>query len=901
MTTSSGNSIEYFAAHAHSHFSGMDGMNEVSEMVARVVELGQPALALTDHGNMAGSVQLYKECRKAGIAPFPGEEFYLVRDVSDPDTKGTRYHIGMLALDSKGYEALTRLSTLSWQEDRFYYKPLIDLSDLSFLHEQGYSDHIAVTTGCYSSVVVQSLLDPVRGLQATGDKVHESVLRMIARWFPNTTYVELQNHGITWDEHGVDDLWIAEQLFDSAQRLGLPVIFGGDSHYIRPEQQPVHDLMKDICYFGAGEDAHFSGGPYHLLSESEVRQALPARMHDAVSNGFTDLLDRHSLKIEPLDNYKFQVPRMFKDADAKLRELAENGLEDRKGNDTPTSVDWTRLDHELDVISKMGMSNYFLLVREHITEWCRDNGIIVNTRGSANGSLVCYALGITEVDPMKWHTNFERFLSLDRMKPPDIDVDVDFRGRGRVIEHLRSVFPSMVQVGTYSAIGFGKPDEDGNETGSVIVQYMAAMRKKDPDFNGRVKPEHRQSLDKLAVTPVYKSMGTNAAGFILPGDGHPISQWLPLARVISSNTTVTQFAKDDVESMGYLKIDVLGLRALQTLNNTLVMIGRKPNEWDWIPANDKKSCALLRSGKTAGIFQYEGFTQGKGGREMKIKSTQDAIFGLALYRPALINGGQKDQYLANRGLPKAQQVRLHSIFDKVLDDTAGVPLYQEQIMQMLQTIGMVFSEYNELMTAIKASNGFIAGAAETFARLQPSFYDLCEDAGLSDAETDDAWGAVVGFTEYGFNRAHSTSYGLMAYRSAYLKAHYPMEFMVSLLSVWATDKDKTREYTAEARRLGFSIVKPDVNDSDLGWKPDPGRPNALRKGLLAIPGIGEKVADVVIAERDANGPYRSIQDFIDRLPARPVSGGRSWKSKGELTGVCRILYESNAFRSVGNQ
>lgn len=888
-------SIEYFPVHAHSHFSGMDGMNEIHEMVRRVVELGQPALALTDHGSMAGAVQLYKECKKTGIAPFPGEEFYLVRDVHDPDTKGARYHVGMVALDSKGYEALTRLSTLSWQEDRFYYKPLIDLSDLAFLHDQGYSDHIALTTGCFSSMVVQNLLG--------GSGSHEATIKMLASWFPNTLYVELQNHGIQWKDHGVDDAWIMEQLYDTAQTLGLPVVFGGDSHYIRPEQQPVHDLMKDICYFGAGEDVHFDGGPYHLLSNEEAMSAIPERMHAAVDEGFADLLDRHRLKIEPLDNYTFQVPRMFKSPDTKMRELTEAGLLKRFGTSDPGDVPalyWERVDHELDVIKQMGMSNYFLLVREHITEWCRENGIIVNTRGSANGSLACYALGITEVDAIKWATNFERFLSLDRMKPPDIDVDVDFRGRGRLIEHLRAVFPTMVQVGTYAKIGFGKPDDDGNETGSVIVQYMAAMRKKDPNFEGKVKQEHRKALDALAETPVYKSMGTNAAGFILPGDGHPISKWLPLARVVSSNTTVTQFAKDDVEAMGYLKIDVLGLRALQTLNGTLVAIGRQPNEWDWIPYNDKQACHLMRSGKTAGIFQYEGFTQGKGGREMGIKSTQDAIFGLALYRPALINGGQKDQYLANRKFPRANQVRLHPIFDKVLDDTAGIPLYQEQIMQMLQVIGMEFREYNELMTAIKASNGFIAGAAETFKRLQPVFYDLCEENGLDDFQTDEAWGAVVGFTEYGFNRAHSTSYGLMAYRSAYLKAHYPKEFMVSLLSVWATDKDKTREYTAEARRLGFNIVKADVNDSDLGWKVDPKRNNALRKGLRAIPGIGDKVAEVIITERDANGPYQSIQDFVDRLPARPVSGGRNWKSKGELVGVCRTLYEANAFRSMGS-
>jgi DNA polymerase-3 subunit alpha len=889
---------DYFPVHTHSQFSGMDGMNEVKQIVSRVKALGQPAWALTDHGLMGGVVQGYKESKKAGLAFFPGEEFYLVRDVTDPDTKGTRYHVGMLALDVKGYEALTRLSTLSWQPDHFYYKPLIDLSDLAFLHDEGYSDSIALTTGCFSSMVVQSLVG--------GGNDPRAMIRMFRNWFPNTTYVELQNHGVTWRDHGTDDVGIMQELYVAAKELGLPVVFGADSHYISPEQQSTHDLMKDICYFGAGEDIHFSGGPYHLLDADEVRAKVTGWQMKDIEEGHADLLDRHRLTIPPLDGYKFQVPRMFKNADDRLREEAEKGLQARLAAKGINSAGLEalydgQLDHELDVIKQMGFANYHLLVKTHITDWCRDNGIIVNTRGSANGSLVCYALGITEVDPIQWNTTFERYLSLERMKPPDIDVDVDFKGRHRVVEHLRSVFPTTVQVGTYAQIGFGKPDEDGNETGSVVVQYMAAMRKKDPQgFNGKIKQEHRKALDSLAQTPVYKSMGTNAAGFILPGDNYPISRWLPLARVISSDTTVTQFNKDDVEAMGYLKIDVLGLRALQTLNGTLVNIGKQPNQWDWIPDDDKAAVALLRRGHTAGVFQYEGYTNRKGAMEMKVKTTLDCILGVALYRPALINGGQKDQYLHNRN-PKNTPFRLHPIFDKVVADTCGVPLYQEQIMQMLQAIGMQFAEYNELMTAIKASNGFIAGAAETFKRLMPVFYDLCEESGLDDFATDDAWNAVVGFTEYGFNRAHSTSYGLMAYRAAYLKAHYPKEFMLSLLSVWSTDKDKLREYTSDARRMGFSVVKPDVNDSSgLFWTSEPGRPNSLRKSLVAIPGIGEPTATVIEAERVAHGPYRSIQDFIDRLPARPVSGGKDWKKKGELKGVCLTLYEANAFRSVGN-
>lgn len=891
---------DYFPIHAHSCYSVMDGMDDVEDHVQKVASLGQPGFALTDHGTMAGVVSGYEESKKLGLAFFPGCEFYLVKNVNDKDTRGTRYHIGMMALDLVGYKALLRLSSRSWQPERRYYKPLIDLSDLASLRADGSHEHIAVTTGCFSSMAVQAYME-------FGDA--KPVIQGLASWFPKTLYVELQDHGIDWTKDPankihdyVDDQKILLHLYGVATELGLPVVFGADSHYVFPAQQPTHDLMKDICYFGAGEDIHFSGGPYHLLTAKEVKKKVGSKVFAAVEEGHADLLDRNQLTIPPLDNYKFQVPKMYDQPDKELRKQTYQGLQ-AKGLATKKAYT-TRVDYELDVIRELGMANYHLLIKTHVSDWCRDNDVIINTRGSANGSLVCYALGITSVDPLKWGTNFERYLSVKRKKPPDVDVDVDFQGRRDLINHLQQVFPTSVQIGTYSRIGFGtnKMHQVDEDAGSVVVQYMAAMRKKNvAGFDGKVLPQHRESLRELTETTVYSRLGTHAAGFILPGEGHSIADWLPLARVVSSDTVVTQMSKNDVEALGYTKIDILGLRALQTLNKTLALIGKPVNEWDWIPLNDSKATSLLRRGQTAGIFQYDGFTNRRGAMEMKIKTTKDCIIGIALYRPAMINGGQKDLYLANRGKPKDQQTRLHPLFDPIVADTAGVPLYQEQIMEMLQAVGMEFAEYNELMSAIKASNGFIDQAAETFQRLMPLFYDLCESKGIVDIEADHAWNSIIGFTEYGFNLAHSTSYGLMAYYAAYLKAHYPAEFMVSLLSVWSDNKDKTSEYIREARRLGFVIVKADVNQSDIGWTIDTSRPKSLRRGLLSVPGIGEQVAHTILAERNLNGPYVSIQDFIDRLPARPVTGGSKWRTQGQLVGICKILYEGNAFRSVGNK
>lgn len=865
-------------------------------MVDRVVELGQPALALTDHGSMAGAVQLYRACQKAGIAPFIGQEMYVVRDVNDPATRNDRFHLGVLALDLTGLQALSRLTTLSYRKDRFYRKPLVDLSDLAFLAEGGYAEHLAVTTGCFFGLVVQ------QGARNGWDMDRmASMVGMLAKWFPNL-YVEVQSHGVTHDD-GMTDLAVAETLFDIASVKGLPMVVGGDSHYVHEHEQPIHDLMKSICYFGDGEDFSFPGGPYHLLSAQEAKDSFPDYMWSALEQGHADLFDRHALAVPALDNYRFHVPRMVKnDPDTALRTEVEQGLaallKKNPGMEPFRKTRYGRqAQHELDVIRQMGMANYFLLVKRHVTEWCRDNGIIINTRGSANGSLVCYLLGITNVDPIQWGTSFDRFLSLDRKKPPDIDVDVDFRGRDLLIEHLRTVFPTMVQVGTYARVGMSVDPDTGEEKGSILVQYMAAMSRKDPDFDKRVKPEHRRALNDLAATPVYKSMGTNAAGFVLPGDDQPIDHYLPLARVVSSDTTVTQFTKDDVESLGYMKLDVLGLRAMQTLNGTLVRIGRQPNDWDWIPWDDRRACALLRSGNCVGLFQYEGFSAQRGGREMGIGNTLDVILGLALYRPALMNGGQKDHYLTNRTLPRAEQKRLPPVFDPIVDDTAGVLLFQEQVLEVLRAIKMQFQDYNDLMTAVKASNGFIQGAAETFARIEPIFYDLCEEAGLGYAEADDTWAAVVGFTEYGFNRAHATSYGLMSYRSAYLKAHYPLEYLASLLDVWTGVPDKEAVYAREARRLGFSVVRADVNFSAATWEVDGSRPKALRKGLVSLKGIQHKTATKILEARPPGG-FTSVQDFIDRTK---VSGGAAHKKGGELTGVCKVLDDAGAFRSLKNE
>jgi DNA polymerase-3 subunit alpha len=882
---------DYFPIHAHSEFSVLDGMGSVEDMVARVASLGQPGLALTDHGTMAGVLRLYKECAKHGIAPFPGSELYVVTDVNDKLAKEQRYHMGMVALNYNGFHAMNKMSSRSFSRERFHRKPLIDLGDLASFTAK--SD-VAITTGCYFGLVQQTYM-------LKDEKAALQMVEMLAKWFPHT-FVEIQHHDIYEDDHDDDEM--VEMLLDIADKTGLPIVFGQDSHYCDASHQAAHDLMKDICYFGDNDDYRFPGGPYHLTDTETLRHSW-ADIWDRIEEGHGALLDLNNMSMPALDGYKFMIPEVAKNPDAKLKKLTEKStrLEDDRVATADWDAYWKQARHELDVIKTMGFANYFLLVHE-VCNWMRENGIVFNIRGSANGSLVNYMVGITEVDPIKWGTSFDRFLSVDRKKPPDVDIDIASGSRERVIEYVRSRFPSMVAIGTYGRMGITEQQDehgDGEDKGSVFVQYMAAMRRKQGhDFKGQVADHHRKPLNELANLPVRRSLGTHAGGYVLPTAAQPIDAYLATALVPSSNTTVTQAVMEDVEDCGYVKLDLLGLRALETLNVALQNLGHENMDFSWLPWDDREACKVLASGfNTAGVFQFEGHSTAKGGREMKVKNTLDAIVCLALYRPALMAGGQTKVYLDNRAAkPDERPYRLNPFFDSILDVTMGVPVFQEQIMEICTAIGLPFDEWNDLMKAVKASNDKIDQyAVEIMDRVHPIFVDHCGQHGVDGYDAEDVWDAILGFTDYGFNRAHATSYGMMAYRAAYLKAHFPLEYMHGLLSSWA-GTPKERAYIAAARKAGVQIGRPNINTSGPNWAIDPNHKMTLRKGFTTIKGIGMNVAEAIVEYRPPEG-WKTMEEFVRDVPARPVSGGKEFLKTGELNGIMAKLRDAGALSGIG--
>lgn len=890
----------YFPVHSHSEFSWLDGIGTVEAMGTRIEKLGQPAWGLTDHGVMAGVIRQYKLCRKLDLTPFPGEEFYLVTSVEDDEAKTQRYHIGLLALDAHGFESLIQLSSRSHQRDRFHRKPLIDISDLVALSDYA-SESIAVTTGCYFGLPIQ------RAMQ-TGDwGAALDAVRMYATMFPYT-FVELQNHKIVHDDDGgmgESDEDICRQMLRIARKLGLPVVAGQDSHYCEQSHKPVHDFMKDICYFGDGEDNHFPGDSFHLASTPWIKRHYKGikGAWDEIEEGHGLLLELNQLILPELETYKFHVPAFrTKHPDALLTKQVKKALHMR-GWDTWSTYD----DHakrELKVITTMGMSNYFLIVSD-LAQWCRDNGIIINVRGSANGCLVNYLLRITNVDPIEWDTDFDRFLSLDRQKPPDIDIDIQSDQRAAFIEHLRSQFPTLVHIGTYSKLTaheeeFGVLTGEEENQGSLFVQYQAARKRKEGWEQGDDIPEHhRKLIYQLSDLKARKSPGVHAAGLVLPADDLPIHKYLATMLIPSSNTTVTQAPMDDVEDAGYMKLDFLGLRSLGTINRCLELIGRPKSDLSWIPWHDRKACLLLQSGQTTGIFQFEGFSTKKGAQRMGIRDTHDAILCLALFRPALMKGGQTDRYLEAR--KNGEIYKLHPLIDRILDSTLGVPVFQEQVIQMMKAVGLPFAELNDMLKAVKASNDKIADFAEgVFKRTEERFVFLATQAGLNMRQAESAWGLIREFSDYGFNKAHATGYGQMSYHAAYLKAHHPLEYMAGLLEVWAGTK-KEEWYIGEAKRLKLPIIKPDVNTSEVSWTIDRARtPPGLRKGLVTIKGVGPNAAEAIIEARALNGGnFDDMEDFVQAVPARPVSGGATWLKTGQPNGVIKVLQEAEALRSLG--
>ena len=874
-------------------------MTPVPLLVEKAASMGQPGIGLTDHGNMAGTVQLYKSARKHGITPFPGVEAYLLDpQASVEDKSAGRYHIGLLALGLTGLRGIMGVVNASHTRPRFNRFPRITIEDLVDLSDRA-GDDVVILTGCYFGYVQQTLVKQ-------GPKQAENIVKMYASLFPHMI-VELQNHSICHDHDGehapeTDDD-IVSHMVEIADRLGLPVLATQDSHYLDQNDKAAHALMKRMVY--GGQEDEFPGDAFHFASSDWVAEHYDPKVWSRVEEGAQYLIDKSDLVIPALDSYRAHVPHIVRNPQDAIERLCIEALNNYEPAKRKRTQYDERLQYELDIIGDLGMGGYFMLVRNYV-EWCGAKGICIEARGSANGSLVCFLLGITQVDPIKWGLLFDRFLSRDRIKPPDIDMDIEDVARERLVGYLQRTFDT-VHIGTWSKLGVR---EDGK--GSVLQTYISYLtRGKDKEEKQSIyariqeiedvrsyNERDYEGLKRLGkMNSVHRSYGVHAGGILVSGKDQRIDDYVPKMLVASSNTTVSQYDMDDVEQLGYLKLDVLGQATLTVMRICQELIGRDdPTDFSWIPENDAAACKILREGRTEnGVFHFEGYTKAKGGKIMGIKSTMDAVLATGLFMPGAMNTGQTDLYLERRkNRESRERVRyLHPAFEAALKDTYGTVIFQEQVINIMRGLGMSVEGINEFFKVVKDSGaGAVDRNNQRITALYEEFARLCREAGISEHDIDEAWRSTAGFVSYGFNRAHATGYGLRSYRCAYLKAHYPLEFMVALLQTWA-GRDKEKLYVREARRIGIRILPPDVNISSASWTLDR-KAKAIRRGLVSIKGVGTGAAENIAA----NAPYTSITDLIERTDSRAVTGGKAYQKDGTMNGVLAKLLDAGALNSI---
>lgn len=880
----------FWSMHTHSRYSVNDALPMVQEIVDEAEQLHYPALGLTDHGSVAGNLQLYKACRKKGMEPLPGVELYVTPD-REAKVQGHNLHMTVTAYTELGYQNLCHLVTATAKNH--HYKPRVDLADLAAMSETGATKGLAIATGCWFG-----LLPTV--MREQGPAAAEQLAKTLASWFPRT-YIELQAHGIEQNEFGEDEM--VEALLALSHRTGIPHVITTDAHYVVPCDQALHNGLKRICSWSDDpDDAIFPGGPYSLLGEADLKMFFDPEVVDSSCESLADLAAAASVRIPAIDQFRMLVPDVAKTDDpmTELRQAAADGFQQNVSPDVSKAKRdrySQRLNHELDVVEQTGFAPYLLLIAL-VCQEMRRRKIVFNTRGSANDSLLCWLLGITNVDAVDWKLRFERFISVDRIKPPDVDLDIEHERRDEIIAWAATQF-TVCQVGTI--MKYSLFDEEGDQgKGSLRVRYFSTARKAGWAVGDwRDIPESdRVMLKRLSDRKLISGYGTHPAGLILAPDAATIAD-LPMTHVGSGKKAhlVTSYGKDDVEDLGFIKADFLGLKTLTAARIAVELImadegiDLTPTEYlETIPLDDAKVYARIGNGRTEGTFQLQEGPATDFVRRMRPKNIRDVVAAMALFRPAARASGTTGTYLARRkGVERAPD--LHPDLEAETKSTHGVLLYQEQVIGALRTLRMDMTELNALLKAVKSSNEYVAGARVAIAAALPRIRELAEARGWGEKDVEIIVDAIVGYGDYGFNEAHAVAYGLLAYRTSWLAEHYPNQWWTGVLTAYSND-DKEPQYVRAARRYGVRIIPPHVNRSGATYTYD--RPhNAVRRGLLSVKGVG----DVAAAELADKQPFESLADLGKRCQAKRVSGAKGLalgKPIAECGGVVAALNEAGA-------
>ena len=874
---------DFVHLHLHTEFSLLDGLGRINELVSEASAHGFDALAVTDHGSLYGAVAFYQACKAKGIKPIIGVEAYVARrSMLDREGKADAqpYHLVLLARDWTGYQNLCRIITAA-HLDGYYYKPRLD-RELLARHSEG----LIGMSACLGGEIARALeIDDWQ----TARRVATGYADILG---PDHFFLELQDHGLP------EQKALNPKLLRLARETGLPLVATNDLHYVRKEQHEAHDVL--LCV-GTGSNLdtpnrlRFERQEFYLKTTAEM-QALFEDIPEALRNTrriaeMTDL----KMTFGELRLPHFPVPEGHT-TESWLRAECQRGLERRYGAVTPELQQ--RLDYELGVILSMGYAAYFLIVAD-FTRFAREQGIATTCRGSAPGSIVTYTLGITPVDPIAYELPFERFLNPDRVTMPDIDVDFEDARRDEVInyvtqkygqDHVAQIitFGTMLaraavrDVGRVMGYGYGEVDRIAKAIPMQLGIRLDEALQVAPAFREMVEGDpgiHKLVDIARQLEGVARNASTHAAGVVISRD--PLTELMPLQRATNSNALMTQYEMHGVEALGLLKFDFLGLSNLTILRQAVDLIGRHRGESidiDRIPLDDTRTFELLSSGETTGVFQLESAGMRRYVRELRPSSVHDLAAMVALFRP-----GPMDNIPAyiRRKHGQEKVTYLHPLLKPYLEKTYGIFVYQEDIMAAAMALGgFTGPEADTLGYAIRKKKSSVLRAQKD------KFVRQAAERGV-DAEVIDAvFKAFEPFERYGFNKAHATCYGLIAYQTAYLKANYPVEYMTSVLSAFRDNTEKVAGAIAECRRLGIEVLGPDVRFSHLDFTVEG---DSIRFGLLAIKNVGEGAIESIIEAREAGGPFASLGDLCARIDLR-LANKR----------VLESLIKVDALRSLGH-
>jgi len=864
--------MSFVHLHVHSEYSLLDGASRLEDLVIKAENNKMHAFALTDHGNMYGSLKFYSLAKEHNIKPLIGCEVYITDDMnkqvrSNANSESHLSHLILIAKDFSGYKNLVKLVSFGYLRG-FYYKPRIDLKTL-FENKEG----LLVSSACMYGKIPQLILSNKK------DQAVE-LAKVFKQQFGDDFYLEIQDHGLPEEKK------LIPIMINIAKDLKIPLIATNDSHYTNKEDAEFHDVLLCIQTKKTVHDENrmkFNTDSLYFKSAEEMKE-LFSYCDEAVENTLI-IADKCNLDL-PIG--KVTVPR-FPCPDGMtereyLNKLIERGLIRRYNGNVTKEVE-ERLKFELDIIHKTGYEGYFLIVSDYIN-YAKEHGIQVGPgRGSAAGSLVAYVLGITDIDPLKYNLLFERFLNPERVSPPDIDVDFCIEKRAEVLNYLvrRYGQENVAQIGTFGTMNARAVIRDvGRTLGKPlsIVDKLAKLIPNKPGSQTTLKeaeelqevkqflnsnPSLKELWEKsIKLEGLTRHSSVHAAGVVI--SPFPIYDLIPLQRPSEGEVPVTQWPMEDVEKSGFLKMDLLGLRNLTVIGKTLELIektrGFKVNIEN-IPLDDPKVYELLEKGETLGVFQLESSGMQQLLKEVKPDKFEDLIAILALYRPGPMNSGMLEQFI-RRKHKKEPVVFIHKDVEPILSETYGVMIYQEQIMQLASVLaGFSLGEADLLRRAMGKKK------AEVMAAQKPKFVEGAINKGLiSKEQAEKIFDDMAKFAEYGFNKSHSASYALITYRTAWLKVHYTPEYMAALLSSIASDTDKVAEYIKEAKKFGVEVLSPDVNESEESFTVIG---NKIRFGLSAIKGVGKAAIDSIISSRLSGGNFKNLKDFICRTSSKSVN------------------------------